>query len=86
MDEEKLDTIKQLMEELIEEMQPSGEDFDMRLGKPKVEVMKMDAGSDPDMDMDDDSMGEDSDDEMDMDHEMGSPDDMLRKRLMRLKA
>lgn len=80
MEDRKFEIIKQLMEELQDEMQPNSDDFSERLGreKPSVEVMKMSGdGDDSDMDsgmpMDDDDM-------------MQSPDDKLKSRLMKLRG
>jgi len=73
MDESKLQAIKELMEELIGEMEPSGEDFDMRLGKPKVEALEVEAK----VPMDGDDIA--------MEGEF-SPEDELRERIMGLKG
>lgn len=73
MDTEKLMAIKELMDELIGDMQPSGEEFDERLGKPKVESVSMELGGD-DMPMEGDMAMEGDDPEMD-----------FKNRLMKLK-
>lgn len=98
-DEEKseLSVIKELMEQLVSEMEPTSEDFEERLGrKPKgIEVAKVEvkgspleeaeemAGRDLDMDMEE---GEDPDHvAMVMDEGM-SPEEKLKQRLMKLRA
>lgn len=96
----KLDMIKELMDQLQEEMQYGKSDFEDRLGRKKpdaaIEVMKVE-GDSPElkkaedmsgMDMDQDmEMGEDSDHpEMAMNGEEESPEDMLKKRLMKLRG
>ncbi len=81
MDKDKLMAIKELMDELVGEMQPDQNDFDMRLGKPKVDMVAM-KGEMP-IGGDDES-GEDS---MDMDDMFGgSPEDKLKQRIMKLKG
>lgn len=75
MDKDKLRAIAELMNELVGDMEPSGEDFDMRLGKPKIDVMSMKAESP----MEGDEMAMDGD-------ETEDPDDELEQRLMRLKG
>jgi hypothetical protein len=74
MDEnkEKLLAIKDLMDELIGDMGDSAEDFDMRLGKPKVEAVSMEMGDDV------------KDDPLAMDGDM--PEDDLEKRIMKLRG
>ncbi len=90
MEDRKTEIILQLMDELKEAMQPSGDELGDRLGRPKqLDVMKISAGGpgldgqDPDPmgggDPDDDSMGPDEDDLQ------SSPDDMLKRRLMKLR-
>lgn len=83
MEDRKMEIIQQLMDELQEMMKPSGDELGERLGRPKqVDVMKISAGA-PGMEgedpMDDDSMGPDEDDMQ------ASPDDMLKRRLMKLR-
>ncbi len=90
----KMEVVQQLMDELQEIMKPSSEDLGDRLGRPKqVDVMKISAGGMPGMDDDQDPMqGKDPDDDSDQDGEMepdeddmGSPDEMLKRRLMKLR-
>lgn len=73
MKSEKLMAIKELMDELVGEMEPSSEDFDVRLGKPKVEVMKLE--SEEPMEGDMLAMDGDSD-----------PDEQLKERIMKLRG
>lgn len=93
----KLSVIKELMEKLVGEMEPTEDDFAERLGrkKPDLEVAKISVGVDPKekmeemtgKDMDDDmEMGEDPEHAaMVMDDGM-SPDEKLKQRLMKLRA
>lgn len=110
--EKKLELIRELMDQLQEEMQYGKGDFEERLGRKKpdaaIEIMKVE-GDSPElkkseemsgMDLDNDhEMGEDPkhaamvmgkgmDDDMDMDMggEEESPEDMLKKRLMKLRG
>lgn len=91
MNDNKFQIIQELMDELKKEMQYSPDDLDERLGRKKpagVEVVKLEGDmggmKDPDMDKDDDSMPmSDSDGDMGM---MESPEDKLKKRLMRLRG
>lgn len=97
----KLDMIKELMDQLQEEMQYGKGDFEERLGRKKpdaaIEVMKIEGDSPelkkaeemPGMDLDNDmEMGEDPEHAaMVMDEgEEESPEDMLKKRLMKLRG
>lgn len=86
-----LSIIKELMEQLVGEMKPSGDDLAERLGrkKPGIEVMKVEAGMDPmkekmgGMDpMDPGEEGEMMGDGM----ESMNPEDKLKQRLMKLRA
>lgn len=83
MDDRKMEIIQQLMEELQDEMHPSEDELGDRLGRPKVEVMKMQSGMPDDDDMEGDmhGMGPMEPDEDDMD-----PDNMLKQRLMKLRG
>ncbi len=89
MDRKELELIQKLMDELQEKMQYGKEDFEERLGrkKPEIEVMKIE-GKVP--------LGE-SDDEEDSEHferveeepkdmEPSSPEEELKKRLMKLRG
>jgi len=90
MDKSELGIIQELMELLQDKMQYGEDDFNSRLGrkKPEVEVVKME-GDIPggEMGMDDSSgmdMGDDSDSSMmEMDE---SPEDKLKRRLMKMRA
>ena len=79
MDDRKMEIIKQLMEELQDEMAYSEDDFGERLGreKPEVKIMKIDT--------DNDGM---STGDMCMDEEMEpeSPEEKLKSRLMKLRG
>ncbi len=81
VDMDKLHAIKELMDELVGEMQPGADDFDARLGKSPMDH----AGMSPmDGDPDVDQPGEDDGDEgMDM---FGSPEDKLKARILKLKG
>ncbi len=82
MDDRKFELIHQLMDELQDEMSMSGDEMGERLGRPKqVEVMKIHAEPDGDEEMGMPGMG---DGEMESDE--GSPDDMLKRRLMKMRA
>lgn len=80
MDRSEFEIIQELMEELQSKMEPSEEDLGSRLGreKPTVEVMSLETDADP-LAMEDemiDGMGD----------EMDSPDEKLKKRLMKLRG
>lgn len=81
MEEKSMEIIKQLMEELQEQMAYSEDDLGERLGrkKPEVEVMKIEAEGEPMME------GE-MDEEMPMDGMEESPEDKFKKRLMSLRG
>lgn len=78
-----LSVIKDLMEQLVGEMKPTEDDFAERLGrkKPDLEVMKIGVGVDEEP-MEKEGM----EDEMAMMEEEMSPEDKLKKRLMKLRA
>jgi hypothetical protein len=78
MDDRKMEIISQLMEELQDMMGHSSDDLGERLGRPKPDVQVMSLDSD-------DPMG---DDDMDsgMDDDMGSPEDKLKARLMKMRG
>ena len=76
MNSRKLEIIKQLMDELQEEMQYSEEDFGSRLGREKPTVEMMSLESEEPMDGD----------ELAMEGEVSSPDDELKDRLMKLRG
>jgi len=81
MESRKLEIIKQLMEELQDEMQYGEEDLSSRLGRaPKVEVLKMEAEpmeeeGEISMEM---GLGEELEDE--------SPEEQLKRRLMKIRG
>lgn len=99
-DEEKseLSVIRELMEKLVGEMEPSEEDFAERLGrkKPDLEVVKVGIGMDPKMEKAEEMAGKDLEGDMEMgedpEHaamvldEGMSPEEKLKKRLMKLRA
>lgn len=87
MDNEmKLKVIQEIMDDLQDQMEMGADDFDERLGKPKLEVKEEIMGKDLDGDME---MGEDpehaamvmGDEGMDE-----SPEDKLKARIMKLKG
>lgn len=96
MDKRELEVIQQLMEELKDQMEYGEDDFSERLGrkKPDIEVIKMEGelplereeeleGEDLDNDME---LGEDPEHAaMILDDEMMSPEDKLKKRIMKLR-
>lgn len=84
------------MEELKDQMEYGEDDFAERLGrkKPGIEVVKIEGKMPMDEDMEDaeEMMGEDLDEDMEMgepeehkDAIIGSPEDVLKERLMRLR-
>lgn len=77
MNDRKMEIIQHLMEQLQEEMRPSGDELGERLGRPKLEVVKMEGdldGEEPmEPDMDDEEM------------EPASPDQDLKRRLLKLR-
>lgn len=87
---DKMSIIKELMDQLIDEMEMKPEDFDERLGrkKPDIEVLKVEGKIEPsEMDLEDE--GEDLDQEMDMVEDESieqSPEDELKRRLMKLRG
>lgn len=96
MDKRELQVIEQLMEELKDQMEYGEDDFAERLGrkKPGIEVVKIEGKMPMDEDMEDaeEMMGEDLDEDMEMgepeehkDAIIGSPEDVLKERLMRLR-
>ena len=93
MDKKELMMIQQLMDKLSEEMEYGEEDFSERLGrkKPEIEVIKMEGKmpmEESDMEMEDESYDPEMEDmdEMDMDMEESSPEDDLKRRLMKLRG
>jgi len=94
MDKRELELIKELMDKLSEEMEYGEEDFSERLGrkKPEIEVIKME-GKMPfkkEMEMEDESCDPEMEHE-DMEHENmemeeSSPEDDLKRRLMKLRG
>ena len=99
-DDEKseLSVIKELMEKLVGEMEPSEDDFAERLGrkKPDLEVVKVGVGMSPEMEKKEEMLGKDLEGDMEMgedpEHaamvldEGMSPEEKLKKRLMKLRA
>lgn len=99
-DDKELSLIKELMEQLTDEMEYGEDDFAERLGKgkPGVTVLKIEGktGEDPMMEKAEEKMGMDLDGDMEegespmhkamvMGEDM-SPDDKLKQRLMRLRG
>lgn len=98
MDDNKLAIIQELMEQLIEEMQPSKSDFEERLGRTPskgVEVVKIEG--DMPMEEAEEALGEDLDGDMEMgedpEHaamilgeEEQSPEDKLRERVLKMRG
>lgn len=88
---EELLVIKDLMDELVDKMQYSEEDFSERLGrkKPEIEMVKVEGKLDPESEepMDEVELDVESEEPMDGDMELEpeSPDDKLKKRLMSLR-
>lgn len=75
MEERKFEIIQQLMDELQEYMQPSGDELGERLGRPKpdMEISKVEVEGDP----------------LEGDMEMAfeeSPEDKLKERLMKMRG
>ena len=99
---DKMSIIKELMDQLIDDMEMKPEDFDERLGrkKPEVEVLKIEGKLDPSKmkgedlseeeleDMEDEEMHEDADQDMEMLEQSAeeSPEDELKRRLMKLRG
>lgn len=98
MDKRELDIIKELMGKLEDEMQYGEDDFSERLGRPKASI-KIEIGK---KSMDDgmgEEMGDEMDSEEGMSHEMDpmdeeedflsaskSPEESLKKRLLKLRG
>lgn len=76
MDQEKLKVIKELMDELVGEMEPSAEDFDMRLGKPKVDVLAIKGEGE----------AMDGDDDVAMEGDFLPPEEKLKERILKLRG
>lgn len=100
MHNKKLEIIQQLMEELQEEMQYSGDDFSERLGrkKPDLEVVKIEGkmGA-PDLEESEEEIGMDLDHDMEMGESpehmamvMGdedeNPENKFKKRIQALRG
>ncbi len=77
-----MEIIKQLMEQLQDEMGHSPDELGERLGRPKAVSIEM-SSDDPDMDGDDDS-GEMLGDDSDLD--MNSPEEKLKARLLKMRG
>lgn len=92
---DKMSIIKELMDQLIDDMEMKPEDFDERLGrkKPDIEVLKIEGKMDPSKmvegeskeDLDGAEMHEDLDQDMEM-LEDESPENELKRRLMKLRG
>lgn len=102
MMDEKLKIIQELMEELKESMEYDSDDFDSRLGrKPKtrgVEIVKIEGSEDPEMEHEEEMLGEDLDHDMEMgedpEHaamvmdrgEEMSPEEKLKDRILKMRG
>lgn len=92
MENNKLKIIKDLMEQLQEQMVPGKEDFEERLGrKPAVKITEIEVskpkGKMLEEDMDKEEMEEDEESVMEpMSPEMESDEDSLKERLMKLRS
>lgn len=76
----KMEIIQQLMEELQEMMQPSGDDLGSRLGREPEMKLEIEAeGVEP---MDGEEFAMEGEDEM----EMEGPEEKLKSRLMKLRG
>ena len=83
--------IKELMDKLIEEMEPTTEDFDEALGrKPEVKAVSIEAvPADEDMMPMEDEMDSDMDDMLDEDEEMmveESPEEALKRKIEKMRG
>lgn len=84
MDNKQMQIIQELMEELQETMQYSEDDLGERLGREKPTAVKMEIEAEP---LGMDHMGEDEEMEMGMEEGLeSSPEDSLKKRLMKLRG
>ena len=89
MEHDKLMMIKELMDQLVEEMEFGKEDFDERLGKgKKMELIKVES---PELEQEEEMMGEDLDGDMEMGEDpehvekvMG-PEESLKERILKLR-
>lgn len=85
--------IKELMEKLIDEMEPSPDDFDERLGRSKPEIKSVQIEgvipADEDMLPMEDDMDSEMDDMVDEDEDMmveESPEEALKRRIEKLRG
>ena len=89
MDKRELEIIRELMDKLSDEMEYGEDDFVERLGrkKPEIKVIKME-GELPleDEDMEEDSMEPEMELEDEFDMEESSPEEDLKRRLMKLRG
>ena len=86
---QKLQMIQDLMGQVVDSMEPDHEDFMSRLGKKPKAVVAIKIGEKPDDMSDDDSQLEpgqpDEAESMDESMAESTPDDELKKRLMKLR-
>jgi hypothetical protein len=82
-----LEIIQELMDDLQEKMEPSADDFNERLGKPKIDVLKIEGklNEEPEESPMREAMPGDMEEDM-MEEEMPSPEDELKNRLMKLRG
>ena len=93
MDKRELEIIREIMDKLSDEMEYGEDDFSERLGrkKPEVEVVKIEGvipEEDEELSIEDELLGE-PDSELDMEDmldEESSPEDDLKRRLMKLRG
>lgn len=81
--------IKELMDKLVEEMEPNASDFDEALGrkpemKPEVKSIEIQGVIPEESEMEDD-MEDDSDMEDMMEGESESPEEDLKRRIMKMR-
>ena len=84
-----LEIVKELMKQLQDEMNYSGDDLNERLGKPKMEVTKIEG----ELPMDEDIPMQEMEDDMEFDFDADegtfsekTPEMELKKRLMALRG
>lgn len=92
MEDRKLEIIKQLMDELEGMMQPEADELGARLGRPKSVEIEVEGG-DPGLESEEENLGMDldGDEEMGEDPEhramvLGSPEEKLKSRIMKMRG
>lgn len=81
---ETLSVIKELMEQLVGEMQPSKDDFEERLGRKKPDMVAIKVEGKMPEGMEGEMMPEEMGEEM-MEEDC-SPEEKLKKRLLKLRS